>query len=89
MLSNRYLLPVRKAAFSRLARMEPETLDEILMLSLNRLQPSDFRAWVVTRVGELGRNALTKAVIRSWATALPYARCQGRSGLKSLALKQL
>jgi hypothetical protein len=69
-LSNRYLLAVRKAAFARLSRIEPEALDEILMMSLNRLQPSEYRAWVVEQVGELGRTALIKPVIRSWATPL-------------------
>ena len=71
MLSNRYLLPVRKAAFQRLARTAPETLDDALLMTLNRLQPTDFRAWVVEQVGLLGRTALTKSVIRSWATPLP------------------
>ena len=70
-LSTRYLLAVRKAAFTRLSRMAPETLDEILMLSLNRMQPADFRAWVVEQVGLLKRTALTKAVIRSWAMPMP------------------
>ncbi|HAW96814.1 MAG TPA: hypothetical protein DCX60_11095 [Phycisphaerales bacterium] len=70
-LSTRYLLPVRKAAFSRLARSAPDTLDEILMMTLNRLEPAEFRAWAIEQAGALGRERLTKAIIRSWATPLP------------------
>ena len=77
MLSNQYLLSVRKAAFGRLARTAPETLDDVLSMTLNRLQPTDFRAWVVEQVGLLGRTALIKPVIRSWATPLPMIDAPG------------
>ena len=70
-LSPRYLLSVRKAAFGRLSRVAPDTLDEILMTTLSRLEPADFRAWAVEQAGTFGRATLTKAIIRSWALPLP------------------
>ena len=71
-LSPNYLESVRKAAFNRLANYDPTKLDEALATSLSRLQPADFRSWIIKRVGELDRRALTKAVIRSWAMPTSY-----------------
>ena len=66
-LSPNYLESVRKAAFNRLAKYDPARLDEVLAPALSRIQPADFRSWIITRVGELNRTALTKGIIRSWA----------------------
>ena len=71
-LSPNYLESVRKSAFNRLANYDLTKLDETLSTSLSRLQPAEFRSWVITRLGELDRKALTKAIIRSWAMPKPY-----------------
>ncbi|MEE2682239.1 MAG: hypothetical protein VX641_07710 [Planctomycetota bacterium] len=71
-LSPNHLESVRKAAFNRLANADPARLDEVLATTLSRIQPTDFRAWVITRLGELDRKQLTKAIIRSWAMPTAY-----------------
>ena len=71
-LSPNHLESVRKGAFTRLAKYDPARLDETLATTLSRIQPSDFRAWVIGRLGELDRTALTKAIIRSWAMPTVY-----------------
>ncbi|MAJ46173.1 MAG: hypothetical protein CMJ57_02460 [Planctomycetaceae bacterium] len=86
-LSPKYLESTRKAAFSRLLRHDPDQLDEALSTSLSRIEPADYRAWIITRLGELDRKQLTKAIIRSWAMPTAYwNRDQRRAEPEALAL---
>ena len=71
-LSPKYLESTRKAAFNRLATRAPERLDAALAPTLSRIQPGDYRAWIVQRIAELDRKQLTKAIIRSWAMPTAY-----------------
>lgn len=66
-VSNDYLMPTRKAAFQRLARYDPELLVSSLDLVLGRLQPIEYRTWVMEQIAKDNRRDLTKAIIRSWA----------------------
>ena len=85
-LSPNYLETTRKAAFNRLLRHDPNRLDEALATSLSRIQPADYRDWIITRVGELDRKQLTKAIIRSWAMPGSYwNRDQSRAEPEALA----
>lgn len=85
-LSPQYLESTRKAAFTRLLRHDPDRLDEALSTSLSRIQPADYRSWMITRLGELDRKQLTKAIIRSWAMPGSYwNRDQPRAEPEALA----
>ena len=65
--SNDYLIPVREAAFKRLERYDPKRLTEALGMVLGRLEPPEYRAWVIDQIAAADQRALTDAIIRSWA----------------------
>lgn len=66
-IRNDYLIPIRKAAYQRLERYDEATLVEALDLVLGRLEPPEYRAWVIERIAAADRRELTDAIIRSWA----------------------
>jgi len=66
-LSNQYLIPIRKAAYQRLARYDEVALVDALSTTLGRLEPPEYRAWVIDEVAAADLEELTKAIIRSWA----------------------
>jgi hypothetical protein len=65
--SNDYLLPVREAAYQRLERYDLQRLVEALGMVLGRLEPPEYRAWVLDRIAAANQRELTDAIIRSWA----------------------
>jgi hypothetical protein len=65
--SNDYLVPIREAAYKRLERYDPERLTEALAMVLGRLEPPEYRAWVIDQIAAADQRELTDAIIRSWA----------------------
>lgn len=65
--NNQYLIPIRKAAFQRLARYDDAALVSALEPTLGRLEPPEYRAWVIGEIARGDWQELTKAIIRSWA----------------------
>ncbi|MCH2145910.1 MAG: hypothetical protein MK082_12305 [Phycisphaerales bacterium] len=86
-IGNDYLIPVRKAAYQRLVKADPRSLVSALDLVLGRLEPPEYRDWVIMQIAREDRTELTKAIIRSWAMPVRlWERVDDRPEPRALAM---